>query len=97
MDAKELINLTLDFYKYKVNNGSCTMEDLNSVSEMLQENLDVIGTVEDFSRFCDIPENQVRTIISRKVIDKPKRRVFYRFLPFIKNVPRNVLRKKGLK
>lgn len=94
VDAKELINQTLDYYKYKINNDLCTMEEIESVSEMLQKNLNVIGTVEDFSKFCEIPQSHVRTIISRRVFDKPKRRVYYRFLPFIKNVSPKLLKKK---
>jgi len=97
MDEKELINLTLDFYKYKVNSDSCTMEELRQASEMLQRGINCIGTVEDFSKFCDIPESHVRNIISRKVLDKPKRRVYYKFLPFLKNIPANILKKKELK
>ena len=89
--------MTLDFYKYKINNDSCTMEEIKSVSEMLQKNLNVVGTVQDFAEFCEIPESHVRNIISRKVLDKPKRRVYYRFLPFIKNIPANILKKKQLK
>lgn len=87
MDAKKLINQTLDFYKYKINNNLCTMEELESVAKVLSENLNVIGTVEDFAKFCNQSEGNVRHVINRRVIDKPKRRVYYRFLPFIKNVP----------
>ena len=94
VDAKELINQTLDYYKYKINNDLCTMEEIESVSEMLQKNLNVIGTVEDFSKFCEIPQSHVRNIISRKVLDKPKRRVYYRFFPFLKNIPPKVLKNK---
>ena len=36
MDAKELINQTLDYYKYKINNDLCTMEEIQSVSEEIQ-------------------------------------------------------------
>lgn len=97
MDAKELINLTLEFYRYKINNDLCTMEEIQSVADMLQRNLNVIGTAEDFAKFCDIPENHVRQIISRKVIDKPKRRVYYKFFSFIKNIPEKILKKKQLK
>lgn len=97
MDAKELINQTLDFYKYKINNDLCTMEEMRSVSEMLQKNINIIGTVEDFADFCDMPEQAVRNVISRKVPGKPKRRVYYKFLPFLKNIPANWLKKKELK
>ena len=96
MDEKELINITLDFYKYKVNSDSCTMEELKQVSEWLQKGVNTIGTVEDFSKFLDIPESHVRNIISRRVLDKPKRRIYYRFIPFIKSVSDKILKKKQL-
>ncbi len=96
MDEKELLNMTLDFFKYKINSDSCTMEELRQASEMLQKGINVIGTVEDFSKFCDIPESHVRNIISRRVLDKPKRRVYYRFIPFIKSVSDKILKKKKL-
>ena len=63
------------------------MEELESVAKVLSENLNVIGTVDDFAKFCNQSEGNVRHVINRKVLDKPKRRVYYRFLPFIKNVP----------
>lgn len=96
MDEKELLNMTLDFFKYKINSDSCTMEELRQASEMLQKGINVIGTVEDFSKFCDIPESHVRNIISRRVLDKPKRRVYYRFIPFIKSVSDKILKKKKI-
>lgn len=94
MDAKELINLTLEFYRYKINNDLCTMEEIQSVADMLQRNLNIMGTAEDFAKFCDTSESHVRQIISRNVSDKPKRRVYYRFLPFIKNIPSKILKKR---
>lgn len=94
MDAKELIRQTLDFLKYKLDNDLCTMEELDSISKMLQNNLKVTGTVEDFAKYCDKPEQYVRNVINRKVPDKPKRRVFYRFFPFIKNIPDKWLNNK---
>lgn len=97
MDAKELINLTLEFYRYKINNDMCTMEEIQSVADMLQRNLNVIGTAEDFAKFCDTSESHVRQIISRKVIAKPKRRVYYRFWDFIANIPSKLLKKKDIK
>jgi len=97
MDAKETIRQTLDFLKYKVDNDLCAMEELRSVSDLLQNCLDVKGTVEDFSKYCDKPESSVRNVISRKVLDKPKRRVYYRFFPFIKSIPLKWLSDKKLK
>ena len=97
MDAKELVRMTLDFYKYKIENDLCTMEEIESVADMLKRNLNIVGTAEDFAKFCDTSESNVRSIISRKVSDKPKRRVYYNFIQFIRNVPEKLLRKKHLK
>ena len=94
MDAKELIRQTLDFWRYKLDHDLCTMEELESLSKMFQNNLKVTGTVEDFARYCDKPEQQVRNVIHRKVLAKPKRRVYYRFFPFIKNIPDKWLKDK---
>lgn len=93
MDSKELIKETLDFYKYKLDHG-CTMEDIEIAARWAAENIGALGTVEDFAKFFGKKESDVRTVINRKVIDKPKRRVFYHFIPFLKNVPPKWLEKK---
>ena len=94
MDSKRLVGLTLDYWKYLLENNLCTMEELDSLSKMMQKDLEVMGTVEDFAKFCNQPEQYVRNVISRKVPDKPKRRVYHRFFPFIKNIPNKWLKDK---
>lgn len=88
MDAKRTLSEILDYYKYKVDNNLCTPEEIESASKVLQENLDMYGTVEDFAKFFGVSETQVRSAINRKLIDKPKRRVYYRFISFLKVAPR---------
>ena len=97
MDEKETILQTLDFLKYQIINNLCTMEEVRSATELLQNSLDIKGTVEDFAKYLDKPESSVRNVISRKVLDKPKRRVYYRFFPFIKSIPLKWLSDKKLK
>ena len=91
MDQKKIINEVLDFLKFKLNSDSCTPEDIKSIYEMCQKSIDSIGTVEDFSKFFGVPEQSIRTLINRRVIAKPKRRVYYRFMDILKNVPHNWL------
>ena len=93
MDEKEIIRQTLKFWLFKLDENSCTIEELRSLSHAAEQ-LNAIGTVEDFAKYCDKPEQQVRNVINRKVLDKPKRRVYYRFLPFIKNIPDKWLKDK---
>ena len=88
MDAlKNNLSEILGYIKYKVDNNLCTAEEIESVSRMAMENLELYGTIEDLSKFYGVTEHNVRSTINRKLIDKPKRRVYYRFLSFMKVVP----------
>lgn len=77
----------IGFIKYKVDNDLCTPEEIESVARMAQENLDLYSTVEDLAKYYGVPEAKVRNTINRKMIEKPKRRVYYRFISFMKIAP----------
>lgn len=94
MDDKTIINEVLDFLKFKVNSDSCTPEEFRNLSDMLIERLDTIGTVEEIAEFFNVPQQNLRTMINRKVSDKPKRRVYYRFMSIMKNIPEKWLKHK---
>lgn len=87
MDAKKYLIETLDYYKKRVSEDACTMDEINSVTKALEQNMNVSGTISDFAKFYDKPESQIRATISRKLLDKPKRVLLYRFNPFHKIVP----------
>ena len=88
MDAlKYNLSEIIGYIKYKVDNDLCTPEEIESVSKMAMENLKLYGTIEDLAKFYEVPESKVRNTINRKMIEKPKRRVYYRFLSFMKIVP----------
>ena len=88
MDAlKNNLSEIIGYIKYKVDNDLCTPEEIESVSRMAMENLELYGTIEDMARFYGVQESKVRNTINRKMIEKPKRRVYYRFLSFMKIVP----------
>lgn len=84
---EELVRL-LDFYKEQIKSGKCTMSAMLSMYRILMENLDVEGTISDFAQFYGVSEESIRHVLSRYMVDKPKRRVFYKFHPFSKLVPR---------
>lgn len=88
MDAKTYLSEILAYYKHKVDNNLCTMEEIESVSKTIQQNMEIYGTVEDIAKFYDVPETNVRSNINRCIIEKPKRRVYYRFLSFMKIAPK---------
>ena len=70
------------------------MEEIRSLSGHVAEGINAMGTAEDFAKFCDKPEVEVRKVINRKVLDKPKRRVYYHFVTFIKSIPDKWLKNK---
>ena len=87
MDAKQILSEMLAYYKYKVDNDLCTLAEIESAQKALAENLEIYGTIEDLARFYETSPGNVRATISRKLIAKPIRRVFYPFHKFLKIVP----------
>ena len=94
MDAKKNLLEILDYYKQRIKTDSCTMAEMNSALKALEENMKVSGTISDFAKFYDQKEQNVRTVISRKLIDKPQRKVLYPFHAFRKVVPDKWLKDK---
>ena len=87
MDAKQILSEILAYYKYKVDNDLCTMAEIDSAQKALMENMQVYGTIDDFANFYGVSPGNVRATISRKLLAKPIRRVFYPFHKFLKIIP----------
>lgn len=87
MLAKQILSEILRFYLYKLDNDLCTMEEIESATRALEEDMDIHGTIQDFAKFYQVSEGNVRTTINRKMFGKPVRRVYYKFLDFMKTVP----------
>lgn len=86
MGAKEILSEILSYYKYKVDNNLCTMEEIESAKKVLEENMEVYGTIDDFAKFYDKTPVNVRVAINRKMLAKPKRKLLYPFHSFVKVV-----------
>lgn len=87
MDANKILSELLGFYKYKVDNNLCTMDEMNDAIKALENNMEIHGTISDFARFYGVSESNVRASIARKLFAKPKRILLYPFHKFIKIVP----------
>lgn len=61
MDAKEILSEMLAYYKYKVDNNLCTMAEIESAKKAIESNMEIYGTIDDFSRFYDVSPGNVRT------------------------------------
>lgn len=92
--ANKILSEILQYYKYKVDNNLCTMAEMNDAIKAIESNMEVEGTISDFAKFFDVPETTIRTNINRKMFAKPKRRVYYPFLEFLKIVPFKWLKTK---
>ena len=87
MDANKLLSEILGFYKYKVDNNLCTMDEMNDAIKSLENNMEIHGTISDFANFYGVSESNVRASIARKLIAKPKRVLLYPFHKFVKIIP----------
>lgn len=87
MDANKILSEILGFYKYKVDNNLCTMDETNDAIKALENNMEIHGTISDFAKFYGVSESNVRASIARKLIAKPKRVLLYPFHKFVKIIP----------
>lgn len=87
MDANKLLSEILGFYKYKVDNNLCTMDEMNGAIRALENNMEIHGTISDFAKFYGVSESNVRASIARKLIAKPKRVLLYPFHKFVRIIP----------
>ena len=94
LNPKTYLAEILDYYKYKLDNNLCTMEEMNSLAKTIQENMEIQGTISDFAQFYGQSESSIRATIARKLLAKPKRKVFYPFHTFTRIVPDKWHKKK---
>ena len=85
--GKRILSEFLSYLKYKVDNDLVTMEEVESVLRMIEESLTVLGTADDFARFYGQPRTNISSVINRKMMDKPIRKVYYSFKAFRKIIP----------
>ena len=85
--SSKVLSEILAYYQHKLDNNLCTMEEIDSAIRALEENMVVYGSIEDFADFYGTSQSNVRSVISRKLFAKPKRKLLYPFHKFIKIVP----------
>lgn len=77
----------LSFLRYKIKNDLLTMEEIESLARLFEENLIVTGTVDDLARFYNQSRKNVYAVINRRMLQKPIRKVLYSFSAFRKIHP----------
>lgn len=87
MDAKEQLKELFQFAIYKLDNNLCTPEEIRSWDDAASQNIEMDASIKELADFFNVSEQNVRTTINRKLLDKPKRKVLYPFHKFLKIVP----------
>lgn len=86
--CKRVIIEVLDYLKFKILNDDCTPDEIRSISNLVEENLDINCTAKDLADYYGQSHSNVRNVLTRNFMPKPKRRVYYNFSKFIKFIPK---------
>lgn len=73
--------------QYKVKHGFFTVDDVKAMLRAVESCGGLSATIQDLAGYYHTSEVNVRSVIKRRIIDKPKRKVYYDFLQFSDVVP----------
>lgn len=94
MEPKQEIKEVFKFWIYKLDNDSCTPEEIKQVSDAVVKTIANDATIREFADYFGVSESNVRATIARKVFAKPKRKVVYPFQALLKVAPGKWFKKK---
>ena len=75
MEPKQEIKEVFKFWIYKLDNDSCTPEEIKQVSDAVVKTIANDATIREFADYFGVSESNVRATIARKVFAKPKLKV----------------------
>ena len=84
--SEEILCEILQFLQYKIRNKKLTLSDAEALRSIF-DGIEITGTAEDFARFYKQNPVNVRSVICRKYIGKPRRAVLYSFRKFRRLIP----------
>ena len=85
--GKRILSEFLAYLKYKVDNDLLTMGEVESMAKAVEENISLLGTADDLARFYGQSRTNISSVINRRMLSKPIRRVYYSFNAFRKIIP----------
>lgn len=85
--CKKLLCEFLDFLKYKIEHDALTLEEELAMLRVFERSIRLSATSEDLSRYFGKSEVAVRSVISRRMMTKPRRRVLHDFREFVRVMP----------
>lgn len=85
--VRRILSEFLGFLKFKVDNDGLTLAEEQSIVKLIEERIPLSATCDDLARYYRKSPENIRGVIHRRLLSKPKRRVMYRFLDFSKIIP----------
>ena len=88
MSVKSTLIEILEYYLQRLKSDSCTMEEMDDALRVLEQNMELHGTIADFAKFYGKSYDAVNGVIKRRMIAKPKKNLtLYSFSIFRRLVP----------
>lgn len=75
------------FVGNKIKDGTVTIEDVRSMFEIVMSSTGARASIKEIARYYGKSEVNVRSVIKRRVLGKPVRRVYYDFSEVCRKVP----------
>ena len=88
-DSRNALTEILTFVLSRVQSGQMTLEEVNSWVDIILGSCTIWATAEELAAFYGQSEQNVRSLINRRYVGKPKRRVYYSFNLFSRIVPQS--------
>lgn len=85
--ARKILSEFLGFLRDKVDHDALTLEEEQGLVRLLESNLQLSATCDDLARYYGKSPENVRAVIHRRLLSKPRRRVLYSFFDFCRIVP----------
>ena len=85
--GKFLLSSFFGFLKDQIDNDCLSMEDFENLVSVVENDLSLKGTADAFARYFHKSPVAIRSVLSRRLLPKPTRRVTYDFKSFLKQAP----------
>lgn len=86
---REVLCDCLGIISQKVRNGSITITDIRTLTDALFSGSEIDASVKEVAGYYGQSETNVRSLIKRKILSKPKRKVYYNFTEICRKVPKS--------
>ena len=85
--TKSILAEFFRFLAFKVEHDGFTLEEEQALLNFFQNSIQVSATADEIANYYGRSPGAVRSVISRKMLSKPKRRVLHNFNEFRMVVP----------